>query len=605
MHRLYRAPAFFLVSLLLLITLTSFASAQFGLPGLKGQKKDSAEPSRPADGSSNSISCASGSQSAEYTEKDKKLLAEITQRPAVQEKIRQTWEEQRQTDMNKAYVRNRSSEFTNSDPTKAFEYRVSFGQLYDSPSQQRYVNSLGQQLVPADSPNVYSFKLLFDPVPSAESLSTGSVYVSTGLVAALDNEAQLSYVLAHEIAHVERKHLYNILRNQILDEELDKERQAQAERSRQKASIFGALAGAAIGGAVGGGSWAGLGAAIGGMSGYAIGTAAFRNKFQRTEWCKLYEDEADETGLKIMLDRGYDAREIPRLYTRLNGLVSRDARVALGFVAQPERVRERTANVQNLLSSTYKADIEQRLQGGGLKGSGPDFALLMSALKRDNGILALDYDLFAMARDNLEEAANLRSNDPRVHYYLGRVIAMTGRTPADAQAAIAAFQRGMRYDAQRGEYPELHLENALYLISQNNPANQPEIQSELKTYVALYQRNHAGGLPPNMPIIYDDFLLAGDSSWYIPPAVVVSTKNVDAIYVTPVAAAPPTATGDVVGRATGRMAEQATPWAPPPPSASHAAAALAAEPAPAPAPPAATPVKRTTPTTRPKGTPRP
>jgi predicted Zn-dependent protease len=590
MNRLYRAPTFFLVSLLLLITPTTPAAAQ--------------QP-RPAGSSSDSISCASGSDSAEYTEKDKKLLAEITQRPAVQERIRQAWEEQRQADMNKAYVRNKSAEFTTSDPSEALKFRLNFGQLYDSPTQQRYVNSLGQQLVPTDSPNVYSFKLLFDPVPSAESLSTGTVYVSTGLVSALDNEAQLSYILAHEIAHVERKHLYNILRNQILDEELDKERTAQAERSRAKASIFGALAGAAIGGAAGGWSGVAMGTAIGGIAGTAIGHAAFRNQFQRTEWCKLYEDEADETGLKIMLDHNYDAREIPRLYARLNGLVSRDARVALGFVAKPERIRERTANVQNLLTTTHKAEIEQRLQSGGLKGSGPDFALLMSALKRDNGILAFEYDLYAMARDNLEEAANLRSNDPRVHYYLGRVIAMTGRTPQDTQAAIAAFQRGMQYDAQRGEYPELHLENALHLISQNNPANQPEIQSELKTYVALYQRNHAGGLPPNMPIIYDDFLLAGDTSWYVPPAAVVSTKNVDALYVTPVAAAPPTATGDVVGRATGRVAEQATPWAPPPSPRLQAAAALQATPAPAAAPPAATPVKRTTQTTRPKGTPRP
>jgi predicted Zn-dependent protease len=477
------------------------------------------------------------------------------------------------------------------------EYRVTFGQLYDSPTMQRYVNSLGQQLVPTDSPNVYSFKLLFDPVPSAESLSTGTVYVSTGLVSALDNEAQLSYVLAHEIAHVERQHMYNILRNQILDDELDKEKSAQAERNRTKASIFGALAGAAIGGAAGGWSGVAMGTALGGLAGTAIGHAAIRNNFQRTEWCKLYEDEADETGLRIMLDHNYDAREIPRLYARLSSLVSRDARVALGFVAKPERIRERTANVQNLLATTHRAAIEARLQSGGLKGSGPDFALLMSALKRDNGILALDYDLYAMARDNLEEAAALRSNDPRVHYYLGKVIAMTGRTPQDAQMAIATFQRGMQYDAQRGEYPELHLENALYLISQNNPANQPEVQNELKTYVALYQRNHAGGLPPNMPIIYDYFMLAGDTSWYVPPAAVISTKNVDAIYVTPVAAAPPTATGDVVGRATGKMAEVATPWAPPQPPAMEATGRGTSEAA----PPAPTPVKRTL--TRPKGPP--
>ena len=41
----------------------------------------------------------------------------------------------------------------------------------------------------------------------------------------LDSEAQLAYVLGHEIAHVERRHTYNTIRNEILEEEFDKEKQ--------------------------------------------------------------------------------------------------------------------------------------------------------------------------------------------------------------------------------------------------------------------------------------------------------------------------------------------------------------------------------------------
>ncbi|MGH9556100.1 MAG: hypothetical protein ACRD2Y_09800, partial [Terriglobales bacterium] len=66
--------------------------------------------------------------------------------------------------------------------------------------------------------------------------------------------------------------------------------------------------------------------------------------------------------------------------------------------------------------------------------------------------------------------------------------------------------------------------------------------------------------PPNMHIIYDYFLLAGDTSWYVPPVSVISTKNVDAVYVKPVESAPPTATAEVVGRATGKTSEESVPW---------------------------------------------
>jgi hypothetical protein len=158
-----------------------------------------------------------------------------------------------------------------------------------------------------------------------------------------------------------------------------------------------------------------------------------------------------------------------------------------------------------------------------------------------------------------------------VHYFLGQVIAMTGRTPDDKQQALTQFMQSIQYDAERGAYPEPHLEEALYQISQNDPNLQDQIKKELKTYVALYQRQHGGALPLNMYIIYDYFLLAGDKSWYVPPAEVVTTKNVDSLFVTTVSTAPSTATTDVINRATNASADNgagrsaSTPDTPPKP----------------------------------------
>jgi hypothetical protein len=531
-----------LVALVTLLFVTSFASAQLG--GLM-KHKDSKDKDKPA----------ASAQAPELSDSDKKKLAEIEQRPEVKDRIAQAWEAKRRADLEFAFNVNTSIQYgPNTSLAELVRLRQDYGQLYNNPILQRYLNNIGQRVVPKDSPNLYSFKLLLDPVPRAEALSTGTVYVSTGLVSMLDNEAQLSYVLGHEIAHVERNHFYNQIRNGILEDELNDERAKDAEKKR---SIFTAVAtgiGAGIGGGFGGGRGA-LGGALLGFGGGALLSQVFiRNKQTVTEWSLLDENQADEAGFKYMLDQNYDAREVPKLYARLDNLVTRDQRVGLGFIGKLSRVKERTAHVQSLLAGTYKPVLEAKLKEKGLVGSSADFPLLTSALKRDNGIIALDYDLFAMGRDNLEEAVNLRSNDARAQLYLGKVMSMTARTPADSQAAESHFEKAIQYDEGRGAYPDPHLERAIHLIAQSNSSEQEEVRKELQTYVALYQREHAGGLPPNMPVLYDYFTLAGDESWYVPPAAVISTKNVDPLSINSNGPATALAAKEVVQNATAGAA---------------------------------------------------
>jgi hypothetical protein len=130
------------------------------------------------------------------------------------------------------------------------------------------------------------------------------------------------------------------------------------------------------------------------------------------------------------------------------------------------------------------------------------------------------------------------------------VMIATGRTPEEKQQAMGEFLQAIQYDADRGAYAEPHLEDALFQISQNDPGLQDQIKKELKTYVALYQRQHMGQLPGNMYIIYDYFLLIGDKSWYMPPASVITTKNVDSLNVTQANVSAASA-AEVVARATG------------------------------------------------------
>lgn len=454
----------------------------------------------------------------EYSDADKAKLAEIAQRPAVQEEIQVLWNAKRNEDLSEAFAINQTATWgLTDDPISHTGYTSTSSRLYSNPMIQTYINTIGQRLVPKDSPNFYTFRILLDPRPEAISLSTGSIYVSSGLLAMLDSEAQLSYILAHEVAHVEQKHSYNKIRSQVLEEELNKEKEAKVERTKEMISLAGALGGGLFGGVTHG--W--TGAVVGGLAGLGgadlLANLLVHPGIHSTEWSTVEENEADELGAKYMLNQGYDAREIPRLYASLDTMVSKDSRVGMSFMGEPRRVKERIGHIKEMLSGPLHEQVDQLVKSGKMIGSGATFPVLLSAAKRDNGIVAMQFDLFAEARQNLEDSLEQRSNDPTVHFYLSKVMALTAKTPEEQSQAVAHIANAIRLDAARGSIPDLHLEYAISLVNQGNTANKDQVIGELKTYVALYQRDNAGRLPANMSAIFDYFNLEGESTWYLPP----------------------------------------------------------------------------------------
>lgn len=80
--------------------------------------------------------------------------------------------------------------------------------IYEDAAVAAYVDSLGQALArSSDDPNlVWTFRLLDSPVINAFALPGGYIYVTRGLLAHLQNEAQLAVILGHEIGHVTARH---------------------------------------------------------------------------------------------------------------------------------------------------------------------------------------------------------------------------------------------------------------------------------------------------------------------------------------------------------------------------------------------------------------
>ena len=462
--------------------------------------------------------------------------------------------------------------------------------LYENPLAQDYVNRVGQSMVPAGSDKLYAFKIMLNPVPEARSLSTGTIYVSTGLLASIDNEAQLAYVLGHEIAHVEKEHWRDdVLVAEGLEDWNEKNRQ-QKERLGLITKVGLSFATMGMANAANLTGWAGT------MFADAAMATIFKLAMPNTvvAWDRQQEDQADEAALRYMLDRKYDPREVPKFYAKLKALSQRDKRTGLGFIASAARLSEREPllmslvpmmagsatgmlmtgaislnmkNVQDQVQETVKAmlpkekesdtgkkldptanaagreqasqaavtgeyagKIKELLDAGELIGSSAEFQSVMAAIRRDNGIRAFYYDMFQMARENLEESIRIRSNDPFAHYYYGIVLKLTARTLGEKQRALNEFALAVQYD-RRKVLAEPYLHRALAMID-SKESHTREIVENLKEYVQLYQRQNAGALPANMDLIYDYMQDAGELSWTAIPAMNVSTKNIEPIGVT-------------------------------------------------------------------------
>jgi hypothetical protein len=383
--------------------------------------------------------------------------------------------------------------------------------LYDNLAIQSYVNRLGQRLGPADSSSLFTFRLVVTPIPYAEALSTGTIYLSTGLIALLDNEAQLAYVLAHEMAHVYKEHWKWKSKLELAAEEF---MQRQEKKQKWKYMALGA-AGALIGNRVAGQQGAVVGAGLGGF-------VAFRSQTRlNMEWDAAQEDEADEIAFQAVQAANYDLREIGDLYANLSGTILRDTRATLGFLGRPDRLRERQAYTSKLIQKALVAPSSETAEFGYLIDT-RRYKELMAELRRDNGIQALFHDMFHIARTNLRQAVEIRSNDPTSLYYYGKVLELVGRTDEELDEAKELYRRAAENDFRNWNFGS-HLHYALMLMEEGaGGPDRAEVteraEAELQLYIDGYSNYRLAEfamrqLPSHLDTLIDYMNLNGRAGW--------------------------------------------------------------------------------------------
>ena len=163
---------------------------------------------------------------------------------------------------------------------------------YADPFLQQYVSRIGRKIAGAINRKAYTyhFKVVDQHRENAMALPGGYIYITRGMLAVLNSEAELAGVLGHEIAHVTQRH-------------------GARQMTKALGAQFLTLAAAAGGALAGGGA---IAPAI------TLTQAVMSNVLSGHG--RAFEFEADEKGLYYAWKAGYDPRQASKFMRRLRQL---------------------------------------------------------------------------------------------------------------------------------------------------------------------------------------------------------------------------------------------------------------------------------------------
>lgn len=167
--------------------------------------------------------------------------------------------------------------------------------LLDDPELNDYLQRLGRRLTAgAGLAKNFRFFLVNNPTINAFAIPGGFVGVHTGLLLAVRNEGELAAVLAHETAHITQRHIPRMI----------------AESRRATVPTLAAILAGIL-----------LAASSQGQGGEAAVAMATAGAAQHElNFTRGFEEEADRIGMNILNASGYDARDMPEFFERMEKL---------------------------------------------------------------------------------------------------------------------------------------------------------------------------------------------------------------------------------------------------------------------------------------------
>lgn len=238
---------------------------------------------------------------------------------------------------------------------------------------------------------------------NATMAPNGVMQVWTGMILRAENEAQLAYVLGHELGHYVRRHSVQLFRDL---------------RAKANAALFFSVLTAA----------AGVGF-VGLLGQLAMLSSVFA--FSRDN-----EREADDLGIELMVKAGYDPREAPKIWEALlkEREAAKDSEPLIFFATHPptdERVSTLKSLAEKAVPTAGEPDVgRERFLAAVL----PFRAMLL----RDE----LRLRQFARAEVLLERLLAAGVKPGETSFFQGEFHRLRGQ-PGDDEKAISAYERAV------------------------------------------------------------------------------------------------------------------------------------------------------------------
>lgn len=283
--------------------------------------------------------------------------------------------------------------------------------IYRDPLLTAYVNQVAQNLQPPDlvaKGLKIEIKILKNPQLNAFAYPNGVIYLHTGILAKMENEAQLATLIGHEMTHVTHRHTIENFRSVKNTTAL----LSTVQLATFPLGVYGDLAN--ILGSVG---------AMAAISGYS----------------RESEREADQEGLKLLIDAGYDPREAPRLFEHLQRDAKQQEQQEPYFFGSHPRLQERIDNYNEFLKNSY-TDIN------GVRNTDL-FIKRITPLLLDNAILDLAMGRFESAQKGIKDFLEISPQNAQAHFWYGELYRQRN-SDGDLEDAIRQYTKAIACDAE-------------------------------------------------------------------------------------------------------------------------------------------------------------
>jgi len=286
---------------------------------------------------------------------------------------------------------------------------------YDDGDLDAYLSRLVERLTPpalrVPGAPLLGVTVLRDPTLAVFALPQGRLFITTGVLAAIQNEAQLALLLAREVGHVAGRHALAV------------QRAAGLPLARAGGlGVFGATAAAII-----------------------AADARVASLAARTGYGERLERDADELALEMVTRAGWDARAAIEVYAALARDNEERGRLETLALGAPPSLRERLTTLRKRLSA--------RPLPPGAGRSTDEFETRRLAVTLDDAADNARAGRFALARRRLDRVLSAAPDQARAHLVDGdwhRLRAQRSRSDDERRSELGraqeAYERALALD---------------------------------------------------------------------------------------------------------------------------------------------------------------